>query len=268
MFIISGEPNETVTSKTAQDETPEQPRPTILYGYGGFNISLRPEYEPRTLTWIEAGGVYAVANLRGGGEEGEEWHRAGTFDRKQNVFDDFHAAAQYLINQGWTTTQQLGIAGGSNGGLLVGAALTQRPDLYRAVACSAPLLDMVRYERFGLGELWSVEYGSADDPEQLATLLAYSPLHNVHEGTEYPATLFTVFEGDTRVDTLHARKLCAALQWATCGDPAERPIMLRREIGVGHGMRAVSRRVDLMADTLAFLAKHTGLASHTSLRLG
>ena len=249
MFIISGEP----------DEAPKQPRSTILYGYGGFNISLRPEYNPLIAAWIEAGGVYAIASLRGGGEEGEKWHRAGTFAKKQNVFDDFHAAAQYLIDNGWTTTPQLGIQGGSNGGLLVGAALTQRPDLYSAVACSAPLLDMVRYERFGLGELWSVEYGSADDPEELATLLAYSPVHNVHDGTEYPAVLFTVFEGDTRVDTMHARKLCAALQWATSGDPVGRPVLLRRETGVGHSTRAISRQIDLRADTLAFLAKHTGL---------
>jgi prolyl oligopeptidase len=249
MFIISGE----------QDEAPAQPRPTILYGYGGFNVSLAPEYGVSALAWIEAGGVYAIANLRGGGEEGEEWHRAGTFEKKQNVFDDFHAAAQYLIDQGWTTTQQLAINGGSNGGLLVGAALTQRPELYRAVACSAPLLDMVRYERFGLGQTWHVEYGTANDPEQLATLLAYSPVHNVHEGTEYPAVLFTIFDGDTRVDTLHARKLCAALQWATTGDPLERPILLRRETGVGHSTRAVSRRVTLATDTLGFLASHTGL---------
>jgi prolyl oligopeptidase len=254
MFIISGEP----------DEAPERPRPTILYGYGGFNISLRPEYNTSALAWVEAGGVYAIASLRGGGEEGEEWHRAGTFAKKQNVFDDFHAAAQYLIDQGWTTTPQLGISGGSNGGLLVGAALTQRPDLYRAVVCSAPLLDMVRYARFGFGEMWTVEYGSADNPEELATLLAYSPVHNVREGTEYPAVLFTIFEGDTRVDPLHARKLCAALQWATSGDPVERPIVLRLETGVGHSTRAISRRVDLAADTLAFLASQTGLANHTA----
>ncbi len=249
MFITSGE----------LDEAPQQPHPTILYGYGGFNISLPPEYGVSTLAWIEAGGVYATANLRGGGEEGEEWHRAGTFANKQNVFDDFHAAAQYLLDHGWTTARQLAISGGSNGGLLVGAALTQRPDLYRAVVCSAPLLDMVRYERFGLGQTWHVEYGTADDPDQLATLLAYSPVHNVREGAEYPAVLFTVFEGDTRVDPLHARKLCAALQWATNGDPAERPILLRRETGVGHSTRAVSRRVDLLTDTLGFLASHTGL---------
>jgi prolyl oligopeptidase len=175
------------------------------------------------------------------------------------VFDDFHAAAEYLVDRGWTTTDRLGIQGGSNGGLLVGAALTQRPDLYRAVVCSAPLLDMVRYELFGLGASWSVEYGSVAKPDELAALFAYSPVHNVREGTEYPAVLFTVFEGDTRVDTLHARKLCAALQWATAGDPCERPILLRREMGVGHSTRAVTRRVDLTADALAFLANHVGL---------
>lgn len=250
MFIICAEPN---------DVPPEQPRPTILYGYGGFNISLRPEYSASIAAWIEAGGVYAVASLRGGGEQGEQWHRAGILGNKQNVFDDFHAAATYLVDKGWTTPSRLGIHGGSNGGLLVGAALTQRPELYRAVVCSAPLLDMVRYERFGLGQTWNVEYGTADDPEQLAALLAYSPVHNVREGAEYPAVLFTVFEGDTRVDPLHARKLCAALQWATSGDPAERPILLRRETGVGHSIRAVSRGVDLTADTLAFLAHHTAL---------
>ncbi|HEU5357042.1 MAG TPA: prolyl oligopeptidase family serine peptidase [Actinocrinis sp.] len=250
MFIVSGEPN----------EAPDRPRPTLLYGYGGFNISLPPEYTVSALSWVEAGGVYAVANLRGGGEEGELWHRAGTFGNKQNVFDDFHAAAQYLIDQGWTPPDQLAIHGGSNGGLLVGAALTQRPELYRAVVCSAPLLDMVRYELFGLGESWTVEYGSATDPEQLAALFAYSPVHNVHERVEYPAVLFTVFEGDTRVDPFHARKLCAALQWATSGDPARRPILLRRETGVGHGARAISRRIDVIADTVAFLGNHAGLA--------
>ena len=250
MFIVSGAPN----------DVPDQPRPTLLYGYGGFNISMPPEYTVSALSWVEGGGVYAVANLRGGGEEGEQWHRAGTFGNKQNVFDDFHAAAQHLIDQGWTTPDQLAIHGGSNGGLLVGAALTQHPERYRAVACSAPLLDMVRYELFGLGESWNVEYGSAADPEQLADLFAYSPVHNVHEHVEYPAVLFTVFDGDTRVDPFHARKLCAALQWATSGDPAQRPILLRRETGVGHGARAISRRIDLLADTVAFLANHTGLA--------
>ncbi|MEP7024824.1 MAG: prolyl oligopeptidase family serine peptidase, partial [Actinomycetota bacterium] len=231
------------------------PRPTILYGYGGFNISLTPDYAPSMLAWAEAGGIYAVAGLRGGSEEGEEWHRAGMRERKQNVFDDFHAAAEKLIADGLTTREQLSIAGGSNGGLLVGAAITQRPDLYRSAVCSAPLLDMVRYEKFGLGQLWNDEYGTAADPAELAWLLSYSPYHHVHEGTEYPAVLFTIFESDTRVDTLHARKMCAALQYATAGPVDSRPVLLRRESDVGHSSRSVSRTVGLSAETLAFAAR-------------
>ncbi len=233
-----------------------QPRPTILYGYGGFNISLNPAFSAQILAWVAAGGVYAVANLRGGGEEGEEWHRAGMFGNKQNVFDDFESAAEWLITHGWTSRSQLSIMGGSNGGLLVGAALTQRPDLYAAVVCSAPLLDMVRYELHGLGATWNVEYGSASKPEELAWLHAYSPYHRVLEETAYPATLFTVFDGDTRVDPLHARKLCAALQHAQNG---ESPILIRAEANVGHGQRAVSKTVGLASEQLAFLAHHTGL---------
>jgi prolyl oligopeptidase len=232
------------------------PRPAILYGYGGFNIPLTPAYSATILAWVEAGGVYVVANLRGGSEEGEGWHRAGMLDKKQNVFDDFHAAAEKLIADGWTTADRLAIAGGSNGGLLVGAAITQRPDLYAAAVCSAPLLDMVRYEKFGLGQTWNVEYGSADDPEQFEWLYAYSPYHRVREGVAYPATLFTVFESDTRVDPLHARKMGAALQHATTD---ERPILLRNEADVGHGSRAISRSVDLTVDTLSFTAAYTGL---------
>jgi prolyl oligopeptidase len=235
---------------------PDHARPTILGGYGGFGASMTPGYSATMLAWIEAGGVYAVANLRGGGEEGESWHRAGMRGNKQNVFDDFHAAADWLCDNGWTTPAQLGISGGSNGGLLVGAALTQAPEKYAAVACSAPLLDMVRYEKFGFGQLWSEEYGSAEDPEELGWLFAYSPYHHVVADTAYPAVLFTVFDSDTRVDPLHARKMCAALQAATS---ASRPIIFRRESDVGHGARAVSRSVDLSVDTLAFLATHTGL---------
>ena len=239
---------------------PDTPRPAVLYGYGGFGISLTPGYSPTILAWVEAGGVYAVAGLRGGSEEGEDWHRAGMLDRRQAVFDDFHAAAEKLIAGGWTTRDRLGIYGGSNGGLLVGAALTQRPDLYRAAVCSAPLLDMVRYERFGLGETWNTEYGTATDPEQLGWLLSYSPYHHVVPGTRYPSVLFTVFDNDTRVDPLHARKMCAALQYATSAPLAERPVLLRREADVGHSSRAVSRSVALSADLLAFLAAHTGLS--------
>ena len=209
-------------SSSAPTTAPAGPRPAILYGYGGFDISLTPAYSPNVLAWVSAGGVYAIANLRGGSEEGEEWHRAGMLDRKQNVFDDFHAAAETLIRDGWTTPEQLAISGGSNGGLLVGAALTQRPELYAAVICSAPLLDMVRYEQFGLGQTWNVEYGTAADAEQLGWLLAYSPYHHVVPGTQYPAVLFTVFTNDTRVDPVHAYKMCAALQHATASGPGGR----------------------------------------------
>lgn len=240
----------------AQAAATAGPRPTILYGYGGFGIPLTPTYSSFTLAWVEAGGVFATASVRGGGEEGEAWHRAGMLDRKQNVFDDFAAAARTLISQGWTTSAQLGICGESNGGLLVGATITQHPDLAAAAVCSAPLLDMVRYEASGLGASWRGEFGSAADPEQLAWLLDYSPYHRVEPGVDYPAVLLTVFDGDTRVDPLHARKMTAALQWATSG---ERPVLLRREGDVGHGARAVSRSVALAGDMLAFLAAHTGL---------
>jgi prolyl oligopeptidase len=241
----------------APTKEPDEPRPTVLYGYGGFGVPLTPGYSAGLLAWVEAGGVYAVANLRGGSEEGEQWHRSGMREHKQNVFDDFAAAAERLVADGWTSSARLAISGGSNGGLLVGAAMTQRPELFAAVVCSAPLLDMVRYEKYGLGATWSDEYGSAEVPEELAWLLGYSPYHHVREGADYPATLFTVFDGDTRVDPMHARKMCAALQHATSGD---RPILLRREGDVGHGARALSRTVALTVDTLTFAARWTGLA--------
>ncbi len=237
----------------------EGPRPTILYGYGGFAISLTPAYSATVLAWVRAGGSYAIANLRGGLEEGEEWHRAGMLGAKQHVFDDFVCAAEHLVATGVTTPERLAAKGGSNGGLLVGAAVTQRPDLFAAAVCSAPLLDMVRYEHFGLGQLWNVEYGSADDPEALEWLLGYSPYHNVAEGVRYPATLFTIFDNDTRVDPLHARKMCAALQHATATPAKEGPVVLRRESDVGHSARAVSRTVRLGADQLAFLSRYTQL---------
>jgi len=231
-------------------------RSCILYGYGGFDISMTPGYSANILAWVEAGGVYAVAGLRGGSEEGEEWHRAGMLDRKQNVFDDFHAAAEYLIAEGITTRSRLAVWGGSNGGLLVGAAITQRPDLFAAAVCSAPLLDMVRYERFKIGETWNVEYGSAAKPEELGWLLGYSPYHRVRDGVAYPAVLFTVFGNDTRVDPLHGYKMCAALQHATASD---RPVLLRAEGQVGHGQRAVSLTAAQGGDCLAFVAHQTGL---------
>ncbi|GAA5135297.1 prolyl oligopeptidase family serine peptidase [Pseudonocardia adelaidensis] len=235
------------------------PRPALVTGYGGFGISREPAYTASALTWVENGGTFALVSLRGGGEEGEEWHLAGNRAHKQNVFDDLHAAATALVDAGDTAADRLAIMGGSNGGLLVGAALTQRPELYRAVVCSAPLLDMVRYEEFSLGRTWNDEYGTAADPEELGWLLNYSPYHHVHEGVAYPAVLFTVFDSDTRVDPLHARKMCAALQHATTGDPHTRPVLIRRETDVGHGARAVSRSVALAVDQLSFLAAHTGL---------
>ena len=247
MFLVSAGPD------------PDLPRPALLTGYGGFALGRGPAYSATTLAWVQAGGVWALASLRGGDEEGEEWHRAGMRGNKQNVFDDFHAAAEKLIADGWTTPQQLAITGGSNGGLLVGAALTQRPELYRAVVCSAPLLDMVRYERFLLGRLWAEEYGSAAVPEELAWLLSYSPYHRVRPDTAYPATLFTVFESDSRVDPNHARKMCAALQAATSSDPTKHPVLIRRETEVGHAGRSVSRTAALAVDQISFLANATGL---------
>jgi prolyl oligopeptidase len=242
-----------VLSPTAE---PDRPRPTILYGYGGFGVPLTPGYSAAILAWVEAGGVWAVANLRGGSEEGEDWHRAGMLGNKQNVYDDFHAAAEWLTAQGWTDAEHLGIYGGSNGGLLVGAAMTQRPDLFNAVVCVAPLLDMIRYTTSELGPTWTVEYGDPEDPEQFGWLHAYSPYHRVVEGTDYPATMFAVFDNDTRTDPMHGRKMCAAVQHATSGT---RPILLRTEGDVGHGARSLSKSVDETADTLAFFARWTGL---------
>ena len=236
------------------------PRPTVLYGYGGFNVAMTPAYSAGIAAWAAGGGTYVIANLRGGSEYGEAWHRAGMRGQKQNVFDDFHAVATWICTEGISTPSQLAISGGSNGGLLVGAALTQWPALFAAVVCSAPLLDMIRYELFGLGETWNDEYGTVRDPEEFRWLLGYSPYHRVVDGVEYPAVLFTLFDSDSRVDPLHGRKLCAALQAATSGDPGKRPILLRREKDVGHGARSVARDIALRADTAAFLAHHTGLA--------
>ncbi len=240
----------------APEAEPTRPRPTILYGYGGFGVPLPPAYNPAALAWVQAGGVYAIANLRGGSEEGEDWHRAGMLGDKQNVFDDFHAAAEWLIDTGWTTTPQLCISGGSNGGLLVGAAVTQRPDLYGSALCTAPLLDMIRYVTSQLGATWTVEYGDPAVPEEFAWLWEYSPYHRVVAGTDYPAMLMMVFDNDTRTDPMHGRKMVAALQHATSGAA---PILLRTESDVGHGARALDRSVAEAADSLAFAAATTGL---------
>src|SRR5207249_7129592 len=172
--------------------------PTVLSGYGGFNVSRTPAYFAGVAAWVEAGGLFALPNLRGGGEYGERWHRAGMLANKQNVFDDFHAAAEALVERRWTRPQRLAISGGSNGGLLVGAALTQRPELFAAVYCAVPLLDMLRYQSFRIARFWIAEYGSAENPEQAEWLRKYSPYHNVSAGVRYPAVLFTTAEGDSR----------------------------------------------------------------------
>jgi prolyl oligopeptidase len=217
---------------------------------------LTPTYSAFALAWVAAGGIFVTATLRGGGERGDDWHKAGMLDQKQNVFDDYLAAAETLIAEGWTTPDQLALCGESNGGLLVGAAITQRPELFAAAVLSAPLLDMVRYEHSGLGASWVPEFGSAADPAALANLLSYSPYHRVRPGVKYPAVLFTVFGGDTRVDPLHARKMCAALQHATEGT---HPVLLRFEQDTGHAGGSASKGIGLAADMLAFLGHHTGL---------
>ena len=227
--------------------------PTILYGYGGFNVSMTPAFASSRAVWIERGGVYAIPNLRGGGEYGEDWHRTGMLLAKQNVFDDFIAAAEYLIAERWTSPAHLAISGGSNGGLLVGATLAQRPELFKAVICAVPLLDMLRYHLSGSGKTWIPEYGSADDAAQFAALHAYSPYRRVvDEGPRrYPAILFDSADHDDRVDPLHARKLAAALQ---VNQMADAPILLRIERNAGHGgADMVKAQVEKVADTLAFL---------------
>jgi prolyl oligopeptidase len=203
------------------------------------------------------GGVFALANLRGGGEFGESWHRAGMFEKKQNVFDDFIAAAEWLIASKYTSPAQLVIRGGSNGGLLVGAALTQRPDLFNTVLCGAPLLDMLRYQKFKVGSWWAAEYGSADDAKQFEYLYKYSPYHNVHKGVKYPAVMFITGDSDTRVDPLHARKMAALLQTSTGSD---NPVLLRYETEGGHtGSGSVDKMIDQTVDEISFAASRTGL---------
>ncbi len=247
-------------------DAPEQPGPTVLYGYGGFNISSTPSYSPAVIPWIQSGGTYAIANLRGGGEYGEKWHRAGMLEQKQNVFDDFASAAEYLIEKGYTTKDLLGIHGRSNGGLLVGAALTQRPDLYRAVACGVPLLDMVRYHKFLIAYLWTTEYGDPDDPEHFKWLYAYSPYHHIKEGTLYPAVYTYTAASDTRVHPMHAMKMTAALQHnqeVTPGDT--HPVLLSVEFDAGHGVgKPVYKVVQEQANIWSFFAWQLGLQSVAS----
>ena len=235
--------------------------PTVLYGYGGFDISLTPAFSEMWLPWVSRGGVYAVANLRGGGEYGADWHRAGMLENKQNVFDDFYAAADWLIDNGYTRSERLGIRGGSNGGLLTGVAITQRPALAAAAIVAVPLLDMVRYQHFLMARYWVPEYGSAEDPEQFDFIQAYSPYQHVEAGTAYPAVLLTAGENDTRVHPLHARKMAAALQAASSSDPEQSPILLWVDRSAGHGQgKPLELRVRDAADQVAFMAWQLGLA--------
>jgi prolyl oligopeptidase len=231
--------------------------PTYLTGYGGFNISMTPSFSRSLLLWLEHGGVIAIPNIRGGGEYGESWHQAGMLGSKQNSFDDFIGAAEWLIREGYTRPERLAAAGGSNGGLLVGAVLTQRPELFRAVLVQVPLLDMLRYHRFLLARLWIPEYGSPDDPDQFQWLRAYSPYHHVRQGIAYPAVLLATAESDTRVDPMHARKMAARLQAATTGD---RPVLLRLESRAGHGAgKPLSKVLDELTDSWTFVFSEVGV---------
>jgi prolyl oligopeptidase len=223
--------------------------PTLLYGYGGFDISLTPSYSPATAAWLELGGVYAVANLRGGGEYGEAWHHAGWKEKKQNVFDDFIAAAQFLEHEGYASPRTLAIQGGSNGGLLVGAAMTQRPELFGVALPAVGVMDMLRYDHFTGGHFWTIEYGSSSDSAAVGTLLAYSPLHNLKAGTCYPATLVTTADHDDRVVPSHSFKFAATLQAA---QGCRRPVMIRVETAGSHGYRPTDRVIAEIADEFAF----------------
>jgi prolyl oligopeptidase len=234
--------------------------PTLLYGYGGFGISVLPHFTPGTIAWLELGGVYAVANIRGGGEYGEKWHRQAIRAHKQVVFDDFIAAGEWLIREHYTSTPKLAIFGGSNGGLLVGACVTQRPDLYGAAIAAVGVMDMLRFDKFGQGAGWTGDYGSPQDPADFKALYAYSPVHNVHPGTKYPAMLIITGDHDTRVMPMHSFKFTAAMQAAQAG-PA--PILLYLEKASGHGGgRTTSQAIDQGASIFAFLIKNLGMHSN------
>jgi prolyl oligopeptidase len=231
--------------------------PTYLYGYGGFNISLTPSFSVAMLVWLEMGGVYAVPNLRGGGEYGEEWHQGGMHEKKQNVFDDFIAAAEYLIAQRYTSPAKLAIAGGSNGGLLVGAVMTQRPELFGAALPAVGVMDMLRFHKFTIGWAWVTDYGSADSAAQFPYLYKYSPLHNIRAGTRYPATLVTTADHDDRVVPGHSFKFTATLQAAQAGS---QPVLIEIETKAGHGAgKPTSKVIEEQADRLAFLLRNLGM---------
>jgi prolyl oligopeptidase len=234
---------------------PDGKLPVLMFAYGGFDVSLTAQWNPEYAWWIEQGGVYAQPNLRGGGEYGEAWHKAGMFEKKQNVFDDFYAAAEYLISHKYTIPDLIAARGRSNGGLLMGAAMTQRPDLFGAIWCGYPLLDMLRFQKFLVGRWWTAEYGSADNPEQFDYLIKYSPYQNVKDGVRYPAIMFNTGDSDTRVDPLHARKMTALMQSL---EDNNRPVLLHYETKAGHSSGvSIEQLVDDTADELAFLWNET-----------
>jgi prolyl oligopeptidase len=240
-----------------RDLTLDGGNPTILTGYGGFNHTETPYFSNTRVIWLKAGGVFALPHLRGGGEYGEEWHKAGMLANKQNTFDDFIAAAEYLIHEGYTNPNKLAIWGGSNGGLLVGAAMTQRPDLFKAVICGNPLLDMIRYHKFLIARLWIPEYGSADNPDDFQYIYAYSPYQHVMDGTRYPSCLILTSDSDTRVDPLHARKMVARLQAANSADT---PQLLKFEFDAGHGAgKPTWKVVESYTDDYIFIANQLGV---------
>ena len=254
MFIVHKKGLRSEMEKTGKN-------PTLLTAYGGFNVSLTPTFSRTAYLWMEHGGIYAVANLRGGAEFGEDWHRAGMLDKKQNVFDDMIAAAEHLIAEKYTDKNHLAIQGGSNGGLLMGAMITQRPDLFRAVVCQVPLLDMLHYQDFQIAKLWIPEYGSSENPDQFKWLYAYSPYHHVQPGTEYPAILFMTADTDTRVDPMHAKKMAAEMQAeAKNGSSRTRPILLRIESKAGHGAgKPVTKQIEEFTDIYSFLLWQLGV---------
>jgi prolyl oligopeptidase len=236
--------------------------PAMLYAYGGFSISSTPGFRPDVIAWVEQGGVYALANIRGGGEHGEAWHKAGQFEKKQNVFDDFVAGAEYLIREKYTSAAKLAINGGSNGGLLVGAVMTQRPELFAAAVPQVGVMDMLRYDKFTGGAAWATEYGASNDPKAFAYLRAYSPLHNIKSGVCYPATLVTTADHDDRVVPSHSFKFTAAMQKDQAGlASCDKPVLIRVEAQGSHGYRPLDRRIAEMADIWAFAARHTGMTA-------
>lgn len=243
-----------------KDKPADKPIPYLLTGYGGFNISLRPRFSTSNAVWLEAGGGIAIPNLRGGGEYGKDWHEAGMQENKQNVFDDFLAAAEWLIDGGHTTPDQLAIRGGSNGGLLVSAAVTQRPELFQAVLCSVPLTDMIRYHLFGIANIWSDEYGSSEDPDMFPHLLKYSPYHNLRPDLNYPAALIIGSVNDARTVPLHARKFAAALRWADTDHGTKEPILVHIQRASGHGGGVtIDKQITQTSRGLGFLMAQIGL---------